>query len=242
MSSENASPARTETSLIVSAKKTEGDSPTPLGMTKRLFATLIVYRNDDPSRSGAMNMAIDEALLETARAPLIRFYRWNHPALSFGYFGKFSDVEVFASERDLVRRWTGGGIVFHGDDLTYSIVVPASDRVFSASSASIYENIHRAIRAALIEAGHCAELAPAAAVCGRRQQMDSAIIDRRYSADACFANPIRADVLLNGQKIAGAAQRRTRVGLLQQGSIQAVDLADDFKLRFAQELSLKIHE
>ena len=72
-----------------------------------------------------MNMAIDEALLETAVIPTIRFYRWRSPALSFGYFGKFSDVAIYAAERDLVRRWTGGGIVFHGDDLTYSIVIPA---------------------------------------------------------------------------------------------------------------------
>ena len=90
-------------------------------------------------------MAIDEALLETAVVPAIRFYRWRSPALSFGYFGKFSDVAIYAAERDLVRRWTGGGIVFHGDDLTYSIVIPASDAAFDESSIVIYEKIHRAL-------------------------------------------------------------------------------------------------
>ncbi len=69
-----------------------------------------------------MNMAIDEALLEYATVPAIRFYRWHFPALSFGYFGKFRDVVDYVSARDLVRRWTGGGMVFHGEDLTYSIV------------------------------------------------------------------------------------------------------------------------
>ena len=53
------------------------------------------------------------------------------------------------AERDLVRRWTGGGIVFHGDDLTYSIVIPASDPAFDESSIAIYEKIHRALCAAL---------------------------------------------------------------------------------------------
>ena len=77
--------------------------------------------------------------------PTIRFYRWRSPALSFGYFGKFSDVAIYAAERDLVRRWTGGGIVFHGDDLTYSIVIPASDPAFDESSIAIYEKIHRAL-------------------------------------------------------------------------------------------------
>ena len=94
----------------------------------KLFERIEVY-NDFTPRSAAMNMAIDEALLETANAASIRFYRWQSPAISFGYFGRFADVAEYASERDLVRRWTGGGIVFHGEDLTYSIVIPASDQI-----------------------------------------------------------------------------------------------------------------
>jgi lipoate-protein ligase A len=67
--------------------------------------------------------------------------------------------------------------------------------------------------------------------------MTRALIERRYSQNECFANPVPADVLVNGQKIAGAAQRRTRTGLLQQGSIQHVDLAEDFAGRFAGQLT-----
>ena len=171
-------------------------------------------------------MAIDEALLETAEIPAIRFYKWDHPALSFGYFGKFSEVANHSAERDLVRRWTGGGIVFHGDDLTYSIVIPAADPAFSESSMSIYEKIHNAIRAALVANGQSAELAGNGAP--------------RIS-DSCFANPVRADVLSNGRKIAGAAQRRTRRGLLQQGSIQGVDLNKNFADQVASELCAKCH-
>ena len=188
-----------------------------------IFDALELYR-DDASRSAAMNMAIDEALLEVATAPSIRFYRWDHPALSFGYFGKFTDVTEHAGERDLVRRWTGGGIVFHGDDLTYSIVIPASDSRFAESSMSIYENVHRALSNAIEATGQHAVVAAVA---------DS---DAGYSQH-CFANAVRADVLVNGRKVAGAAQRRTRRGLLQQGSIQHVDLVEDFGERFAQELS-----
>ena len=130
--------------------------------TRPLFADLTIYHDESP-HSAAMNMAIDEALLETAVVPTIRFYRWRSPALSFGYFGKFSDVAIYAAERDLVRRWTGGGIVFHGDDLTYSIVIPASDPVFNESSIAIYEKIHRALCRAL--AGH--NQGVAAGNCGR---------------------------------------------------------------------------
>src|ERR1700730_929680 len=123
-----------------------------------IFATLSVY-HDIASRSAALNMAIDEALLETAENPTIRFYKWDHPALSFGYFGRFADVADQATERDLVRRWTGGGIVFHGGDLTYSIAIPASAPAFSESSRSIYEKVHGALRAALIVDGQNVQLA-----------------------------------------------------------------------------------
>src|SRR5213075_1310775 len=126
--------------------------------TRSLFADLTIY-HDEGRHSAAINMAIDEALLETAVVPTIRFYRWRSPALSFGYFGKFSDVAIYAAERDLVRRWTGGGIVFHGDDLTYSIVIPSSGPTFDKSSISIYENIHRALADALNEVGERAVVA-----------------------------------------------------------------------------------
>jgi len=201
-------------------------------------------------------MAVDEALLEHATVPLIRFYQWHSPALSFGYFGKFADVAGYAPERDLVRRWTGGGIVLHGDDLTYSIVIPVSDAAFGESSISIYEKIHRALAHAFIANGARAELASVAALyerretrrgdlqiapaVGNRRSLSSAVADRRYSN--CFANPVRADVMIHGRKVAGAAQRRTRAGLLQQGSIQGVDLANGFADRFARALSANCSE
>jgi lipoate-protein ligase A len=193
-----------------------------------IFATLSVY-HDEVFRSAAMNMAIDEALLECITDPSIRFYRWNAPALSFGYFEKFADVARHAQERDLVRRWTGGGIVFHGNDLTYSIMIPAHNSVFSERSMSIYEKVHAALRNALIAGGKAAVVA-AVADCG------GGVANADYRGH-CFMNPVRSDVLLNGKKIAGAAQRRTRCGLLQQGSIQNVEVRNGLADRFASELA-----
>jgi len=199
-----------------------------------IFAALNVYHDIAP-RSAAMNMAIDEALLESAAAPSIRFYRWDSPALSFGYFGRFADVADKACERDLVRRWTGGGIVFHGEDLTYSVVIPANDPVFAESPMSIYENVHRALRKALVANGERAELAPVAGVV----DAGTAIVDRGFN---CFANAVRSDVTIDGRKVAGAAQRRTRGGLLQQGSVQYVELGNGLAERFVQALSANCSE
>jgi len=198
-------------------------------------------------------MAIDEALLEMASIPTIRFYQWDHPALSFGYFGKVEDVANHP--RDIVRRWTGGGVVFHGEDLTYSLVIPASDSTFRESSMSIYEKVHHAIQRSLEMSGQVAALwgahAPlrtgdrAIAVAnfaedfgeGAESPSRTGVRTRgACAAQNCFANPVSADVVSNGCKVAGAAQRRTRRGLLHQGSIQNIILGAGFADLFAKTL------
>lgn len=177
---------------------------------------LHLFEDTEP-HSAAFNMAIDEALLEASAVPSLRTYRWQRPALSFGYFGSFTDVADQRNERDIVRRWTGGGIVLHGDDLTYSIIFPANHSFFGHSSLEIYTAVHDAIRRALSVNGVRAILAHSPSP--------------RVSED-CFANAVRADLLCDGRKIAGAAHRRSRRGLLHQGSIQLGDLPrrliDDF--------------
>ena len=203
-----------------------------------IFATLNVYHDLAP-RSAAMNMAIDEALLESAIVPSVRFYRWESPALSFGYFGQFSHVAIYASERDLVRRWTGGGIVLHGQDLTYSIVIPASGAAFRESSTTIYANVHRALCDALNANGERAVVAGDVDRGGVAFAMRAGVSSGGYN---CFANPVRADVMIDSRKVAGAAQRRTRAGLLQQGSVQYVDLGNGLAEQFAQALSVKCSE
>jgi lipoate-protein ligase A len=178
-----------------------------------MFGALEVYYDDIP-RSAAMNMAVDEALLASATFPALRFYRWRGPALSFGYFGSYADVADQRGEREIVRRWTGGGVVPHGTDLTYSVIVPASHPFFARSSLAIYSGLHDAIREALEENGIAASLANA--------------VSPKISQE-CFANAVRADVISQGQKIAGAAHRRSRAGLLHQGSIQRANLPDRFR-------------
>jgi lipoate-protein ligase A len=207
-------------------------------MTESFFAALSVH-NDVMPHSAAMNMAIDEALLEKIVVPTIRFYRWHSPALSFGYFGKFFDVAIYAAERDLVRRWTGGGIVFHGEDLTYSILIPARDSVFNESSIAIYEKIHRSLADALNGVGERAVVAWGVDSGGTALCKQEAVSASGYN---CFANPVRADLMIDDRKIAGAAQRRTRRGLLQQGSIQGITTNTNLAEKFAQALSTDCSE
>jgi lipoate-protein ligase A len=111
-------------------------------------------------------------------------------------------------------------------------VIPASDPVFDESSIAIYEKIHRALADALNGVGERAVVAGGVDPGGIALSKHAAA-----SGYTCFANPVRADVMMNGRKIAGAAQRRTRRGLLQQGSIQGIVMKTDLAKKFAQALS-----
>jgi lipoate-protein ligase A len=185
-----------------------------------MLGELLVY-DDVEARPAALNMAIDEALLLTASVPILRFYRWKKPSLSFGYFGRYAEVADQSDRREIVRRWTGGGVVPHGDDLTYSVIIPRASPFFLRSSLEVYATLHEAIRLALEANNIAATLAIEAG--------------RKISED-CFANPVRADVLSGNRKIAGAAHRRSQAGLLHQGSIQRSDLPERFREDFARIL------
>jgi len=189
-----------------------------------IFDVLHVYNDVEP-RPAAFNMAMDEALLEIATQPSLRYYRWRSPAVSFGYFGTFVEIAAQHNDHDIVRRWTGGGTVPHGDDLTYSVIIPASHASFAQSSLAIYSAVHEAIRDALQANGIEATLANS--------------ISPKVSED-CFANPVRSDVISQGRKIAGAAHRRSRLGLLHQGSIQIPKLSDQFLDDLASKLSDRV--
>ncbi len=157
----------------------------------------------------AWNMAVDEALLRLATeksAPVLRLYGWNVPAVSLGYFQE----AAVAGERPFVRRYTGGGLVDHAHDVTYTVVVPRAHPLGALSTSESYSKIHEAVAAAARAVGLDAALAPSC--------------DEEENA-ACFQRAVKFDVVHAGKKIAGAAQRRTRAGMLQQGSVLLPDPA-----------------
>ncbi len=161
----------------------------------------------------AFNMALDEALLQEASRlgrPVLRFYGWIEPAASFGYFQRYAEVEQMTPLRPLVRRPTGGGVVPHDADWTYSLVFPPTDGWYALAATESYRRVHEWVRAAFARLNLESELAPARKKAGPGQ---------------CFQGHEVSDVLWRDRKIAGAAQRRTREGLLIQGSVQASQLA-----------------
>jgi len=159
--------------------------------------------------SPAYNMAVDELLLETAAdrgVPLLRFYGWTQPAATFGYFQRLRDVERSTTLRPLMRRPTAGGIVPHDLDWTYSLTFPATHPWWSLDARESYRRLHLWVQVSL----DCFRLVTTLA--NEAQKLDPL---------QCFAGPDALDVLVEGGgKIAGAAQRRNKHGLLIQGSLQ----------------------
>ncbi len=153
-------------------------------------------------------MALDEALLENApqlARPVLRFYGWTEPAASFGYSQHFADLERVTLLRPLIRRPTGGGLVPHDADWTYSLAVPPNHAWFKLRATESYQRVHEWIRDAFAAIGVASELSPCC---------------KKEIPGQCFVGAEKFDLLWQGRKIAGAAQRRTKAGLLVQGSVQ----------------------
>ena len=173
----------------------------------------------DPPASGAWNMAVDETLLESAIAggpATLRFYTWEEPTLSLGYFQSTADREqhVASSACPLVRRSSGGGAILHDHELTYSISLPVGAARDSAVANELYDAVHGSLVDILSELGVHAELhRPGMGECDMRgKQPDS-------EPFLCFQRRACGDVVCGGVKICGSAQRRRREALLQHGSL-----------------------
>ncbi len=156
----------------------------------------------------AFNMAMDEALLEAVASlgqPVLRFYSWTEPAATFGYFQHYAEIERTTHLRPLIRRPTGGGLVPHDADWTYSVVIPPTHPWHALNAVDSYRRMHEWVRAAFARLGVATELADCC---------------RKSAPGQCFVGWEKFDVLWQGRKIAGAAQRRNKLGLLIQGSVQ----------------------
>jgi lipoyl(octanoyl) transferase len=154
------------------------------------------------------NMAIDESLLEFASQlgrPILRFYGWRERAASFGYSQKYAEVARMTLLRPLVRRPTGGGLVPHDADWTYSLVFPPGDWWYRLRARESYRTVHEWIRDAFAWLKVETDLSPCRIEAPPGQ---------------CFVGAEQFDLLWHGRKVAGAAQRRSRQGLLIQGSVQ----------------------
>ena len=170
----------------------------------------------DPPAQGALNMAIDEAIMLSVSAgvslPTLRFYAWEPPTVSLGYFQRLDqeiDIKKVAEAGfHLVRRPTGGRTVLHDDEVTYSIAVREVE--FPGSVVETYRRISTGLVEGLRILGMEAGIVAA---------QEAGHGPRAHSSAACFDSPSWYEVVCRGRKIIGSAQMRKAGTILQHGSV-----------------------
>lgn len=189
----------------------------------------------DIARSGVMNMAIDEALLnfvDQQQTIVLRLYQWSEPTLSLGYFQRLEDRSLHPHSRNLpvVRRATGGGAIVHHHDLTYSLCIPQLQSSVGAAPA-VYHAVHGAVvswlRARDVPADQWSDspssdskLVNALRRSALSADESTAVGPARSSGEfLCFRRRSAGDVVANEHKVLGSAQRRAKGALLQHGSL-----------------------
>ena len=209
------------------------------------LAQLRVILETEP-QSGVWNMAVDEALLQTAISEgtaTLRWYRWKEATVSLGYFQKSADFSVDAvlSKLPVVRRLSGGGAILHDSEWTYSLTIPSTQQLFTVPE-ELYDIVHESLAESLNGLGFPLSIR------GESTKLTEEPL-------LCFQRRDSHDLVVGGQKVVGSAQRRRRGAVLQHGSLilhtsalapQVAGLADicDAKVPddLAQNLSARLAE
>jgi lipoate-protein ligase A len=168
---------------------------------------------DEIPQKGAWNMAVDDFLFHALGddpTTFLRFYHWARPTVSLGYSQKAEQVVDLEfcrqNDIDIVRRMTGGKLVLHHQEVTYCVC--SSDvELFSPKLMDSYRSISEALMGGLKRMGipcNLAEETPAFYVRGKLP---------------CFSHPARNEIEVEGKKIVGSAQKRTKNRFIQHGSI-----------------------
>ena len=196
----------------------------------------------------ALNMAIDEILYDSYKkntdatfGGYLRFYGFVQPSITCGYFQNMQAVETLCAGRnyDRTRRMTGGGLVVHEGGLTVSVVTHRTLNEHCATADTFYKMFHLALFKAFASIGLECTLYTDPGSTGPRQSSG----DNQVSQ--CFTAPVPYDLMYQGAKIAGRAQKRSRGFMVHQGSIewQQTPLKENpVKQRLLQQMIMKHFE
>ena len=173
----------------------------------------VCYWLEHGARDGAVNMAVDQWLLERAQRETgwaaFRVYRWRRPTISLGYFQRADSRPARLRGLPYVRRLTGGGAILHDREITYSLVASADHVLYRMGTAPLYRRVHAVLAAAM------AEQTVGVALRGDVDRQPA----KRAEPFLCFVRQHRTDLVLDRVKVVGSAQRRRTRALLQHGSL-----------------------
>ena len=160
-------------------------------------------------------MATDELLVSNF-APCIRFFNWDErPQATFGYVQKLNQAKAELEKLGInkfTRRMTGGGLVLHQSDLTFSLIFDLKERL---QPNIIYTDLHGKIQAELLKEGFVSS------VYGGKSDYNPQTSNGKVQN--CFTNPVADDLMQEGKKVLGGALRRFDKRVLYQGSLQIND-------------------
>lgn len=171
---------------------------------------------DETPQKGAWNMAVDDYLFHSLGdkpSTFLRFYQWERPTVSLGYSQhaeRVIDMEFCRKNGlDIVRRMTGGKLVLHHQEVTYCIC--SSDvEMFSPQLMDSYRRISEALMRGLEGMGIKCSLSGETPSFYARGSLP------------CFSHPARNEIVVEGKKIVGSAQKRTKNRFIQHGSIPLI--------------------
>jgi len=200
---------------------------------------------DETPRTGAANMAIDQAIAEAAATGAVpttlRFYRWTPPAISLGRHQPISDIDPAAAAKrgyDVVRRATGGRAILHTDEFTYSVAGAESEPILGGGVMESYLRLSNALVLGLQRAG----LADV-------DKADGGVRAGPNISAACFEVPSAYEITWQGKKLLGSAQSRRGGHVLQHGSlplvgeitrlVEVLDLDDETRAELRKDLAAR---
>lgn len=164
-------------------------------------------------------MAADEYFCQTMpKNYILRFFNWKEEGITFGFSQRYNQVIESINESDrkipITRRPTGGGIVFHKTDLTFSFIFYSPEEF---NPYKTYEKLHSALNESFSEFGFSFEI------------LNSKTQDYKVNNPAmnCFNKPVEKDLLMNGKKVLGGALRKFSDFMLYQASFQAEKARED---------------
>ncbi|MBJ7449386.1 MAG: hypothetical protein JHC93_03390 [Parachlamydiales bacterium] len=173
--------------------------------------------------SAKINMELDQKILLDADScddAIFHTYDWIDNSATYGHFinpfNFLNEQSVKSAPLDIARRPTGGGVVFHITDLAFSVMVPSTHPLYSTHTLSNYTAVNHCVLQAIKTVGI---------------NLDSYLLPQDPTAldsacqNFCMAKPTIYDVMIGSKKIGGAAQRKTKLGFLHQGTISIAPLA-----------------
>jgi lipoate-protein ligase A len=189
-------------------------------MTAAIAGRLLFHR----SGSAGWNMAVDQSILESVgrsansgneAAATLRFYTWQAPTLSLGYFQSSDDSSPRFDKLARVRRSTGGGAILHHHELTYSLSIATPPGEHGARS-DLYRSVHDAVISELSQLSVTARPFRLSSCASKKVDKSKRSLSEEF---LCFQRRTDEDLIVSGYKVLGSAQRRSNRALLQHGSL-----------------------